>query len=166
MQRKSLALSALILSQSLTQMTTEAFAANLESTMKLTSENFSIGGKEYNLVINLAPPEDPEDAYQWQAEAQLNQKDDATAYFDDSGQDGKMIFELKSSEDGKNTYVGSSCSSSFTGCEEFSDTEQFVLIHDQNNNSWHASVKTTFVSYKEGELEADFTVSLNQEDVE
>jgi len=157
MRKRNLALSALILSQALTNLTSPLMASVRDDTsdVKLTSA-LSIDGRKFDLVVNLHRDNTAKNHYEdfeFQASASLREVLQNSSYIPgDQDGDGNMIFQLKSSEAGKRVYTGIQCSSSFNDCQEFDAGQSFELMYDSQNKSWSACINTTFATLQESEI--------------
>lgn len=159
MRKKDLALSALILSQALTQITGPVQAHKVNGDRPITLESEVAINGNYKLVLELEPS-DEDESYELLGSAYLVSQQDRrktlVTGFEDG--DGNMIFQRESAQDKQKSYVGLYCSSSFTDCTEFAQGERFKLVYDEKNDAWHVSIRAIFTLH-------EHKISLNVEEL-
>lgn len=162
MKKRDLALSALVLSQALTQVTSPAFAYSRFDLggMKLSSSALGIGDKNYFLKLQFQEPNITDETSELIGIVELVAEDGSLVGipgFADG--DGNMLFQRVMDPNGQTKYVGSFCNSSFKDCEEPNQSEKFELTRTEG--SWRASITTNFTS----SIDTDDEVMLNVEEI-
>ena len=138
MKKKNIALSTLLLSHTLAQLSAPVVAQSYHVQL---SKNVVINHKPYQLLITLFENQLKE--YEFEGQAKLL-GENLNAIIGEYDSDGNVVFQKVSQEKNKVFYQGMHCSSSFTDCEEFKNKEKFFLIHDQEKNTWSIEINTVF----------------------
>lgn len=165
MKKRNLALSALILSQTLTQVTSPAVAASRFDLggPVLSSASLSIGGTNYRLRIELDGADAFLEGTEMNGVVELVAEDGGKTFIPGTEDSGAMLFQRVIGENGEAKYIGSFCSSSFKDCKEPTQGEKFELTRT-GNKSWRATVTTSFVNLADGETKMPVTGEIALQD--